>query len=61
MAVMEMEEGVMEASVEGPREKLRQIIEKNGEAILQDPDRVEVCFGIIAGHTARRFRRWSVL
>jgi hypothetical protein len=47
MAVMEMEEGVMEGTVEGPREKLRQIIEKNGEAILQDPDRVE---GLLRDH-----------
>jgi hypothetical protein len=47
MAVMEMEEGVMEGTVEGPREKLRQIIEKNGDAILQDPDRVE---GLLRDH-----------
>jgi hypothetical protein len=48
MAVMEMEEMVMEAtSAEGPREKLRQILEKNGDAILQDQDRVE---GLLRDH-----------
>lgn len=47
MAVMEMEEMVMETSAEGPREKLRQILEKNGDAILQDQDRVE---GLLRDH-----------
>jgi hypothetical protein len=47
MAVMEMEEIVMETSAEGPREKLRQILEKNGDAILQDQDRVE---GLLRDH-----------
>ena len=58
MAVMEMEEDVMEASVEGPREKLRQIIEKNGEAILQDPDRVE---GLLRDHCGSYRKEISAL
>ena len=58
MAVMEMEEGVMEASVEGPREKLRQIIEKNGETILQDPDRVE---GLLRDHCGSYRKEISAL
>ncbi len=47
MSVMEIEEKVMDGIVEGPREKLRMILEKNGEAILQDSDRVE---GLLRDH-----------
>ena len=47
MNVMEIEEKVMDRIVEGPREKLRMILEKNGEAILQDSDRVE---GLLRDH-----------
>ena len=58
MAVMEMEEGVMDGTVEGPREKLRQIIEKNGETILQDPDRVE---GLLRDHCGSYRKEISAL
>ena len=58
MAVMEMEEGVMDGTVEGPREKLRQIIEKNGDAILQDPDRVE---GLLRDHCGSYRKEISAL
>jgi hypothetical protein len=49
----------MDVVAEAPREKLRQIIEKNGEAIPQDSDRVEGLLRHHGDHTARRFRRWS--
>ena len=58
MDVMEMEEGVMEAQVEVPREKLRQILEKNGESILQDPDRVE---GLLRDHCGSYRKEISAL
>ena len=58
MDVMEMEEGVMEAQVEGPREKLRQILEKNGDSILQDPDRVE---GLLRDHCGSYRKEISAL
>jgi hypothetical protein len=58
MDVMEMEEGVMEEQVEVPREKLRQILEKNGEWILQDPDRVE---GLLRDHCGSYRKEISAL
>jgi hypothetical protein len=58
MAVMEMEEVVMDGTVEGPREKLRMIIEKNGDAILQDPDRVE---GLLRDHCGSYRKEISAL
>ena len=58
MAVMEMEEGIMDGTVEGPREKLRMIIEKNGDAILQDPDRVE---GLLRDHCGSYRKEISAL
>jgi hypothetical protein len=58
MAVMEMEDMAMDATVEGPREKLRMIVEKNGEAILQDPDRVE---GLLRDHCGSYRKEISAL
>jgi len=58
MQVMEMEEKVMDITVEGPREKLRQIVEKNGEAVLQDSDRVE---GLLRDHCGTYRKEISAL
>lgn len=48
----------MEATTEVPREKLRQIIEKNGEEILQDYDRVE---GLLRDHCGSYRKEISAL
>jgi hypothetical protein len=53
-----LEEYVMDATTEVPREKLRQIIEKNGEAILQDSDRVE---GLLRDHCGAYRKEISAL
>jgi hypothetical protein len=58
MEVMDREESVMDALVEGPREKLRQILEKNGEAVLQDSDRVE---GLLRDHCGSYRKEISAL
>jgi hypothetical protein len=58
MAVMETEDMAMDATGEGPREKLRMIVEKNGEAILQDPDRVE---GLLRDHCGSYRKEISAL
>jgi hypothetical protein len=55
---VEMEEEVMDAVAAGPREKLRQILERNGEALLQDPDRVE---GLLRDHCGSYRKEISAL
>ncbi|HTZ60099.1 MAG TPA: hypothetical protein VMB49_18445 [Acidobacteriaceae bacterium] len=55
---MEIEEEVMDAVAEGPREKLRQILERNGEGLLQDPDRVE---GLLRDHCGSYRKEISAL
>jgi hypothetical protein len=58
MEVTELGEEVMDAVVEGPREKLRQILEKNGEALLQDSERVE---GLLRDHCGSYRKEISAL
>lgn len=58
MQMMELEEEIMDAQVEGPREKLRQILEKNGESLLQDSDRVE---GLLRDHCGSYRKEISAL
>ncbi len=48
----------MDVVAEVPREKLRQIVEKNGEAILQDSDRVE---GLLRDHCGSHRKEISAL
>ena len=55
---MKYKEPEMEATTEVPREKLQQIIEKNGEEILQDYDRVE---GLLRDHCGTYRREISAL
>lgn len=48
----------MDTTVEVPREKLRQIIEKNGDGILMDSDRVE---GLLRDHCGAHRKEISAL
>src|ERR1700753_1352096 len=58
MAVMAVEIPGSDVRVEGPREKLQQILAKNGEAVLENPDKDE---GLLRDHCGAYRKEISAL